>query len=1148
MARLKLTDCMDKAGPAIPRELKRALTAKTKALAASEGIHPTEAARRVVRELRDNVSADLEKVRASLPAAAPEPEGGGAESRHVMGVKERAGARTTVQSARYTPEERQELETKLEALLDKKEIPHGPERVALTKKYRRELAEDVVETRKRFPVSDGWMPLEVKDVTIARPKTGGEAVAKVDWKTSAYTYNQLSEGKTPRKGTSERAKLVEDMADELAGEVNEVRRRADDPNATPEDRRAAKVMLEQRGWYRNMTQILRQWWGGFADLYADLLGALSPNTDVDQNWRFAIAAMREAMTGNYDAILAHFDQWLKDGRSLKEYEDTKQPVIRQTSGKLYGMNSMHAMKAMLDIWRAVKEGTAPKARNFSRNLIGDSIKATIDVWAARYLQRAARNVARRQGRSVRNFARVPTVAEGAVGGDHADENTVRGAFGFGQDVFESAAAKLRDADPEFWQGITPADLQALLWFREKEHWNANRWSYKEGGSFEANADVQQIGRYVGGLSQERAAAPGRPRFRPSAAEQQAVGGPLQRTLAQLPGVFGARVKDSIGRFARKLEKAFDVEVLAGPEADPRAIADEVVRVGAAAGQKAVFVSRVLDANEESENWRPGLEVYFRGKVPESKLRPIMNMLRDHGFDGFTLIVDPRAEPPTGGGIPGEFTGIRFQWVPEFAEENYDQGVAMQKRRGLVDLQAKILAIKGVAHVGQINYDTLVLNDSEYDAAGNVKAGSGIRKRDAWTQRARDENDRRADTSTRAAAAHGLPTVYSGRPPGGAGAAGPGVRESLAPRGGPIEQAATQQVAQRVDDTRAVEAVASDMREAMPAGPAIRTARTEDVAAQFEARGDPATAAQIRNEAAGGFLRHRPRRGDPDPREHPPSPWRSNRGRRAASHHARGSRARRHRAPLPGRPARGAIRGDHGRRVRPDFRPGFRRSLFQPARIRESRRAGALVWIRRDDSGGPGRHRGGAFRPPGRGSQPPELVRCRDRETHRAAARPRLSRLDRRRYPHAPGPRPRPARARPQRRAPERRRGALCESDERYLRQSRARARVRHQREGRHRRGPEREGAREGDLQPDHQRRDARGRRRPHQYQGRHRLQLHPHRADEYSQPGPRSTLPRASISPSACKQPGETRSPPPSTIPWPRKPPPRARRSSNSRS
>ena len=109
-------------------------------------------------------------------------------------------------------------------------------------------------------------------------------------------------------------------------------------------------------------------------------------------------------------------------------------MILKENNKLFGQNSIHGMKALLDFWRIIQTGSAPKARNFTANLIGHSYKATIDVWAARFLQRM----------HLPNF-RIPTRVEGDVTGAHMagmDIEKIAGQFGLGQEVFRRMVDKV----------------------------------------------------------------------------------------------------------------------------------------------------------------------------------------------------------------------------------------------------------------------------------------------------------------------------------------------------------------------------------------------------------------------------------------------------------------------------------------------------------------------------------------------------------------------------------------------------------------------------------------------------------------------------------------------------------------------------------
>ena len=93
--------------------------------------------------------------------------------------------------------------------------------------------------------------------------------------------------------------------------------------------------------------------------------------------------------------------------------------------------------------------------------------------------------------------RVPVLAERAVTGTHlVDVTKVGGAFGYGQDVFREATDILRKEMPEEFAELEPSDLQAVVWFAEKELWGRKNWTSTtgEGGSLEAQADIEAVQR------------------------------------------------------------------------------------------------------------------------------------------------------------------------------------------------------------------------------------------------------------------------------------------------------------------------------------------------------------------------------------------------------------------------------------------------------------------------------------------------------------------------------------------------------------------------------------------------------------------------------------------------------------------------------
>jgi hypothetical protein len=144
------------------------------------------------------------------------------------------------------------------------------------------------------------------------------------------------------------------------------------------------------------------------------------------------------------------------------------------------------MMALLDKFRERKAGDAPKTPNFTGNLIGYSDKATIDIWAARLLRRLSG-----RGRLVPGAE--STVGGGVLATPLPSGIGVSGEFGFGQEVFQKAAKRLRDEDPRF-ADLGDDDLQAIAWFLEKETWGKKGYTTKagEGGSMELEANFAGV--------------------------------------------------------------------------------------------------------------------------------------------------------------------------------------------------------------------------------------------------------------------------------------------------------------------------------------------------------------------------------------------------------------------------------------------------------------------------------------------------------------------------------------------------------------------------------------------------------------------------------------------------------------------------------
>jgi hypothetical protein len=327
-----------------------------------------------------------------------------------------------------------------------------------------------------YSVDAGWAPVEVNKITFKKSKTG-EKIPEIETNAIPYDFHTPPEG-VPKEAWQ--ATLSSRIIDEVQSVVD---------RANSGDQAALNIIAEA-GWYRTMRDRLRSEFGGIGDVFADVLGTTSAQTDVRQNFKNAVAILNKFSRGDYDNALAAYESRVKAGQSVdpgtlnKLYKAGEFDLIKSDAGALFNTNSPASMGALLDMFRAVKAGDSPKTPNFTGNLIGLTNEATIDVWAARLLRRMA------------DLPRIPPPAEKGVAGKHLKGSTlydpnVGSEFGFGQNVFKEAAAEINSSgivkgvDPQIGD-LGPDDLQAVVWFIEKENWAKNGWTTKagEGGSLD----------------------------------------------------------------------------------------------------------------------------------------------------------------------------------------------------------------------------------------------------------------------------------------------------------------------------------------------------------------------------------------------------------------------------------------------------------------------------------------------------------------------------------------------------------------------------------------------------------------------------------------------------------------------------------------
>ena len=666
------------------------------------------------------------------------------------------------------------------------------------------------------PLAQGWSPL-----TYKRSVKNDKGKLTHEYEITPYGFSSDASGKQLTPGTSAYEARAKKVALGLVSEVRKVFVRANEGDQN------AKNILAQAGWYKAMRSRLRSEFGGLGDLFADLLGATSPNTPVRENWKNAVDVLKRATRGDFDELMPKwtdryariddlesrlrgiFNDKLNDGltkkaiKQLPEYvalrkeisdakEFPKDLLPSKESGALYGFNGRNATRALVDLWRVVRDadpdigrgGTAPKALNFSGNLIGFREKATIDVWAARMLQRLA------------GLSRIPSMSESGVSGEMRESGDTTLQFGFGQDVFNRATRIIRNdsalrADANL-AAINDDDLQAVVWFIEKELWTNKNWTSAagEGGSFELEASLtgskeqpeirrlrkiidsskstqeakdkakanlakheRTADRFIGGLSVAQSQELQGKDFVPSDAEMNRLSKEIASAIhAGSDGatVLGAKVVSTEGTYGKPI-RAFDIEAVTTEGFDPTHLWVDMLKKARDAKQESVFLSRILRPDEAIDyaTHRPGIEVYFRDMVSRDKLNEVLDQLKAKGAKFFTVVTDGRRMPEAMAGAMPSAVGIRMQYIPEF-EHRYGRAdlsaltdkkaakIAEEKELELIEIAYNILAdVPNISFAGRFWYETQVAFSHEYEdlingyPAGKFEEISGALRGQRW---------------------------------------------------------------------------------------------------------------------------------------------------------------------------------------------------------------------------------------------------------------------------------------------------------------------------------------------------------------------------------------------------------------------------------
>jgi hypothetical protein len=162
--------------------------------------------------------------------------------------------------------------------------------------------------------------------------------------------------------------------------------------------------------------------------------------------------------------------------AILNMEDT---ILLRDGDKKFNMNSNKV--TMVAVAQFLEKTDGPKTIQFSKNLMGIDHNATIDVWAARTLSRIIHSgILGNKMWRIRPSMEEPV--DGKIirlGSKNMPIMSGSGDFYLGQEAFKVAAGilgKRLGLTMKEFRNLTPANLQAMMWFAEKRVWDVNKWT------------------------------------------------------------------------------------------------------------------------------------------------------------------------------------------------------------------------------------------------------------------------------------------------------------------------------------------------------------------------------------------------------------------------------------------------------------------------------------------------------------------------------------------------------------------------------------------------------------------------------------------------------------------------------------------------
>ncbi len=464
------------------------------------------------------------------------------------------------------------------------------------------------------------------------------------------------------------------------------------------------------GWYTELHKTFRNVFGGRTNLFGRLIGATSAQTDVRNNYKYAIEALKGYSKGVYDKYLEDYKSFLDrveqyqdieeinqffneyKGRAvnaikesggkatqemrlkpdLKDINETKRklinlypkanPLYRYENPTLkYGINSPKVAQVLLGVW--LKQTQQSKTNNFYKNVVGLTTNPTIDLWAARTIRRII------YGDFVPNYRISPKASTGIDERAYAAEAGGLSDYQLAEEVIINAADKL---------GLRPDNLQAYLWFAEKHLWKQNGWSKgiaAEKSDFRQEKDKTDVTRYFLGLSTERDSYVDpvlESKENKDIAEAQRKS--IETDFRKLD-VLSLKVNNTIGQYLdNPPEVSLDAELVIDDNFDKLTTIKQVVESAKKHEQDSVIFSEVIKEGAElTPNSRPAYEMQFQRSISfEEAMEFAQENLNQSGVQlgpvktditGFTFITTEDG---------ARVIGVRTQFVPEYTFKNEEE--------------------------------------------------------------------------------------------------------------------------------------------------------------------------------------------------------------------------------------------------------------------------------------------------------------------------------------------------------------------------------------------------------------------------------------------------------------------------------------------